>query len=154
MGIKLQFRQHDFFAKRNETHGKRSVFLKINFYIEIAILEIHPFRITVNSEKGEAVFPLRIHDEIGDAFAFKVKGVIFDLGYSYTQIKDPKKGLSFESLGELNMKMGINNFSAKEAINNLDEKELDKRSNIIAISAINFFILKLEIDKWLQISRP
>ena len=53
-----------------------------------------------------------------------IKGVIFDLGYSYTQIKDPKKGLSFETIGELNMKMGINDFSAKEAINNLDEKEL------------------------------
>ena len=53
-----------------------------------------------------------------------VKGVIFDLGYSYTQIKDPKKGLSFETTGELNMKMGINDFSAKEAINNLDDKEL------------------------------
>ena len=53
-----------------------------------------------------------------------IKGVIFDLGYSYTQIKDPKKGLSFETVGELNMKMGRNNFSAKEVINNLDEKEL------------------------------
>jgi len=55
-----------------------------------------------------------------------IKGVIFDLGYSYTQIKDPKKGLSFESTGELNMKMGINDFSAKEAINFLDEIELEK----------------------------
>ena len=55
-----------------------------------------------------------------------VKGIIFDLGYSYTQIKDPKKGLSFESIGELNMKMGINNFSAKEVINILDESELEK----------------------------
>ena len=53
-----------------------------------------------------------------------IKGIIFDLGYSYTQIKDPKKGLSFETIGELNMKMGINEFSAKEVINNLDEKEL------------------------------
>jgi len=53
-----------------------------------------------------------------------IKGVIFDLGYSYTQIKDPKKGLSFEAIGELNMKLGINDFSAKETINNLDEKEL------------------------------
>ena len=53
-----------------------------------------------------------------------IKGVIFDLGYSYTQIKDPKKGLSFETIGELNMKMGINDFSAKEVINFLDEKEL------------------------------
>jgi 16S rRNA (cytosine1402-N4)-methyltransferase len=55
-----------------------------------------------------------------------IKGVIFDLGYSYTQIKDPKKGLSFESVGELNMKMGINDFSAKEVINLLEEKELEK----------------------------
>jgi len=53
-----------------------------------------------------------------------IKAVIFDLGYSYTQIKDPKKGLSFETVGELNMKMGINEFSAKEVINILDEKEL------------------------------
>jgi len=53
-----------------------------------------------------------------------IKGVIFDLGYSYTQIKDLKKGLSFEAVGELNMRMGINDFSAKETINNLDEKEL------------------------------
>ncbi|MDB3890260.1 16S rRNA (cytosine(1402)-N(4))-methyltransferase RsmH, partial [Candidatus Pelagibacter sp.] len=55
-----------------------------------------------------------------------VKGVIFDLGYSYTQIKDPKKGLSFQSEGNLNMQMGLNNYSAEDAINKLDEKELDK----------------------------
>ena len=55
-----------------------------------------------------------------------VKGVIFDLGYSYTQIKDPKKGLSFQSEGNLNMQMGLNNYSAEDVINKLDEKELDK----------------------------
>jgi len=55
-----------------------------------------------------------------------IKGVIFDLGYSYAQIKNLDKGLSFESIGELNMKMGINDFSAKEVINNLDENELEK----------------------------
>jgi len=55
-----------------------------------------------------------------------IKGVVFDLGYSYTQIKDPQKRLSFTSIGELNMKMGINDFSAKEVINTLDEKELEK----------------------------
>ena len=81
-----------------------------------------------------------IQKEYADRFQFKnikfsqldnlklknenIKGIIFDLGYSYTQIKDPKKGLSFETIGELNMKMGINEFSAKEAINILDEKEL------------------------------
>ena len=56
----------------------------------------------------------------------KIKAVIFDLGYSYTQIKDPKKGLSFNSIGDLNMKMGINDFSAKDAINNLNEDKLEK----------------------------
>jgi len=55
-----------------------------------------------------------------------VKGVIFDLGYSYTQIKDPKKGLSFQSNGNLNMQMGLNNYSAEDVINKLDEKELEK----------------------------
>ncbi len=56
----------------------------------------------------------------------KINGVIFDLGYSYTQIKDSKKGLSFDFVGDLNMKMGINEFSAKEAINFLEENELEK----------------------------
>ncbi len=55
-----------------------------------------------------------------------IKGIIFDLGYSFTQIKDPKKGLSFNSQGELNMMMGLNDFSAKEAINNLEVKEIEK----------------------------
>jgi 16S rRNA (cytosine1402-N4)-methyltransferase len=56
----------------------------------------------------------------------KIRGVIFDLGYSYTQIKDPTKGLSFDSVGDLNMKMGLNDFSAKDAINNLSSLELEK----------------------------
>ena len=88
-----------------------------------------------SSEKAQ-----EIQKEYEDRFLFKnikfsqleklklknenIKGIIFDLGYSYTQIKDPKKGLSFETIGELNMKMGINEFSAKEAINILDKKEL------------------------------
>ena len=55
-----------------------------------------------------------------------IKAVIFDLGYSYTQIKDKKKGLSFNAKGELNMKMGLNDFSASDVINKLDEKELEK----------------------------
>ena len=55
-----------------------------------------------------------------------IKGVIFDLGYSYTQIKDPKKGLSFDFAGKLNMQLGLNSFSAEEVINKLDQKELEK----------------------------
>ena len=55
----------------------------------------------------------------------KVKGIIFDLGYSYTQIKDPKKGLSFESSGLLNMRMGINEFTASDVVNKLEQKDLE-----------------------------
>jgi len=55
-----------------------------------------------------------------------IKAVVFDLGYSYTQIKDHKKGLSFNSAGDLNMQMGINDFSANDVINKLDAFELEK----------------------------
>jgi 16S rRNA (cytosine1402-N4)-methyltransferase len=54
-----------------------------------------------------------------------IKGVLFDLGYSFTQVKDLKKGLSFNFNGELNMKMGLNDFSAKDAVNKLDSLELE-----------------------------
>ena len=55
-----------------------------------------------------------------------IKGVVFDLGYSYLQIKDKSKGLSFSSTGELDMKMGLNSFSAKDVINKLGEEELTR----------------------------
>ena len=84
----------------------------------------------------------KIEKEFPDQFIFKnlnfsklgnlklknenVKGVLFDLGYSFPQIKDPKKGLSFNSSGSLDMRMGLNDFSAKETINKLDGKSLIK----------------------------
>ena len=55
-----------------------------------------------------------------------IRAVIFDLGYSYTQIKDTSKGLSFNSTGDLNMRMGLNDFSAQEVINKLDSFDLEK----------------------------
>ena len=55
-----------------------------------------------------------------------LKGVIFDLGYSYSQIKDTSKGLSFNYEGDLNMKMGLNDFSANDVVNQLDADELEK----------------------------
>jgi len=55
-----------------------------------------------------------------------LKAIIFDLGYSTSQIKDFKKGLSFKSIGKLNMKMGINDFSSHEVIYNMSEDNLNK----------------------------
>ena len=55
-----------------------------------------------------------------------IRAVIFDLGYSLNQIKDPKKGLSFNSSGDLNMCMGINDFTAKDTINKSDILDLEK----------------------------
>ncbi len=55
-----------------------------------------------------------------------IRAVLFDLGYSYIQIKDPQKGLSFEANGKLNMRLGLNKFSAEDAVNKLNEKELEK----------------------------
>ena len=55
-----------------------------------------------------------------------IKGVLFDLGYSLNQMKDNKKGLSFSSEGQLNMKLGLNNFSAREVINKLTSDDLQK----------------------------
>ena len=84
----------------------------------------------------------KILDEFQDRFIFKnkkfsqlenlklkeknIRAIVFDLGYSYTQIKDPAKGLSFSSVGDLNMQMGINDFSAQDVINKLDKKEIEK----------------------------
>ena len=55
-----------------------------------------------------------------------IKAIIFDLGYSTDQIFDKKKGLSFNFSGKLNMKMGLNTFSAHEVINKLDKEDLTK----------------------------
>jgi len=55
-----------------------------------------------------------------------IKAIVFDLGYSYSQIKDPKKGLSFEFEGNLNMQMGLNSFSADDVVNKLEGNKLEK----------------------------
>ncbi len=55
-----------------------------------------------------------------------LRGVIFDLGFSINQIKDLKRGLSFQSKGKLNMKMGLNSFSCHEVILNMSEQNLIK----------------------------
>ena len=107
------------------------------------ILEFDKTRVIALDRDPESKnIALRLEEEFEERFKFKnikfsqlnnlklknenVKGVIFDLGYSYTQIKDPNKGLSFDSVGKLNMQLGLNSYSAEDVINKLDQKELEK----------------------------
>ncbi len=83
------------------------------------ILKNNPSRFIFKNKKFSQLDNLKLKSK-------NIRGIIFDLGYSYPQIKDPKKGLSFNSIGDLNMKMGLNNFSAKEVINNLSSIDLEK----------------------------
>ena len=55
-----------------------------------------------------------------------LRGIIFDLGCSIDQIKNSKKKLSFFDKGKLNMRMGINEFSANDFISNMEEKNLTR----------------------------
>ena len=84
-----------------------------------SILENFEDRFIFKNLKFSQLTNLKIKNE-------NIKGVIFDLGYSLTQMKDPKKGLSFNSMTDLNMQLGLNNYSAADAINKLDAKELEK----------------------------
>ena len=107
------------------------------------ILEFDKTRVIALDRDAESKkVALKLEEKFEDRFKFKnikfsqlknlklknenVRGVLFDLGYSFTQIKDPNKGLSFDSVGKLNMQLGLNSFSAEEAINKLDQKELEK----------------------------
>ena len=132
--------------------GYSKEFLKFNKTKVIAIDRDHESSIIANQikqqHKDQFSFFNKKFSEI-DKIKIencKIKAVIFDLGYSYTQIKDPKKGLSFESTGALNMRLGLNNFSADDVVNKLDQKDLElifkyfgeeKDSKIISKKIIN-----------------
>jgi len=98
--------------------------------------------IALDRDKKVAINAIKVKEKFKDKFYFEnikfsqinsidftkenIKGIIFDLGYSTTQIQDPDKGLSFNSKGKLNMKMGLNEFSAHEVIDGLNDKDLEK----------------------------
>ena len=107
------------------------------------ILEFDKTRVIALDRDAESKkVALKLEKKFEDRFKFKnikfsqlknlklknenVRGVLFDLGYSFTQIKDPNKGLSFDSIGKLNMQLGLNSFSAEEAINKLEQNDLEK----------------------------
>ena len=53
-----------------------------------------------------------------------IKAIIFDLGFSLMQIKDLDRGFSFESKSRLDMRMGINKFSASDVLNKLNQNQI------------------------------
>jgi 16S rRNA (cytosine1402-N4)-methyltransferase len=53
-----------------------------------------------------------------------IKAIIFDLGFSLMQIKNLDRGFSFESKGPLDMRMGINKFSAHDVLNKLNQNQI------------------------------
>ena len=52
------------------------------------------------------------------------RAIIFDLGFSMTQVKDMSRGFSFDSKCPLDMRMGINKFSASDVLNVLSKDQI------------------------------
>ena len=109
------------------------------------------------AKKLEKKFPRRFKfyqlkfsqlDKIPNDF---VDTIIFDLGLSSIQLDDLDRGFSFKSKKELNMKMGLNEISALDAINNLSEMDLksvikilgdEKEASKIAKNIVKFRNIK------------
>ena len=68
-------------------------------------------------------YQIRFSD-LDKALTKNVDTIIFDLGLSSIQLKNLKRGFSFNSKDELDMTMGLNGISAKEVVNNFTEGQL------------------------------
>jgi 16S rRNA (cytosine1402-N4)-methyltransferase len=64
---------------------------------------------------------------LGRAGIYKIDGILFDLGFSTSQLKDPRRGLSFMLQGPLDMRMDKNtSLQAKDLINQVSALKLEK----------------------------
>ncbi len=114
-------------------------------------------KVLLSAKKLERQYPQRFKfnqikfsqlDKVSNDF---VDAVIFDLGLSSIQLDDLDRGFSFKSKKKLNMKMGLNEISALDAINNLNELDLklvikilgdEKEASIIAKNIVKYRNLK------------
>ena len=88
----------------------------VNSYVKV-LLEKYNNRLFFYNKKFSQIDSTLEKDKLCNA-------IIFDLGYSMFQVKDLSRGFSFNSSGSLDMRMGINDFSASDVINKLDNKEI------------------------------
>ncbi|MBD1147007.1 16S rRNA (cytosine(1402)-N(4))-methyltransferase RsmH [Pelagibacterales bacterium SAG-MED28] len=87
-------------------------------------------KVLIEAKKIEKKFPSRFKfhqlkfSQLETVSIDNVDVAIFDLGLSSIQLDDFDRGFSFKSSKKLNMTMGLNEISALEAINNLNEINL------------------------------
>ena len=109
------------------------------------------------AQKLEKKFPKRFKfyqikfSQLETIIKNNVDAIIFDLGLSSLQLDNLDRGFSFNSDKKLNMKMGLNDISAFEAINNLSETDLklvikilgdEKEASKIAKNIVKFRRIK------------
>ena len=96
--------------------------------------------IAIDRDQAVKKFSKTLESEFGNKFKFynkkfssldfclkeksSIKAIIFDLGFSLMQVKNLDRGFSFDSKSELDMRMGINEFSANDVLNKLDQKQI------------------------------
>jgi len=68
-----------------------------------------------------------LNEKINELGIDKVDGILYDLGTSYYQLTDEKRGFSYHGESKLDMRMDINQeLSAIEVINDYGEEQLEK----------------------------
>ena len=113
-------------------------------YSKAILLNPNTRIIAFDRDQSISYFAKNLEDKYGERFKFynkkfsnlgsyikkdiNIKAIIFDLGFSFMQIKNLNRGFSFESKGSLDMRMGVNRFSAHEVLNKLDQNQI---SNIL-----------------------